>query len=100
MRDIFGQDVNVGDLVAVGMSYGQSSVLRCGEVLKITSKPATYGKGMKYSIRIKWRNNGSPNKDGWSEIKDSTILHEDTHRFAKVMVLPPDFVNKFPPDLY
>lgn len=97
LTDIFNNPVNIGDKVAVGMAYNRSSVLRVGEVVNI--KETYTGQNWrnkdipnyKWSIRIKWTHDGS---DGsvYGSIKDSTIQHESTHTFAKLLVLPPDFV--------
>lgn len=103
MKDIFGQYVNVGDRVAVGMAYNRSSVLRCGEVVSIKETP-TYVNRMgeqqfKYSVRVRWTHDGgSPGKYGRA-VKDSTILYESSHRFAKLMVLPKGFAEQFPSDI-
>jgi len=100
LTDIFGNDVNVGDKVAVGMSYDRSSVLRVGEVISVKeAKPPYYMTNRpdycKWAIRIKWTHDGSDGT-GWGSVKDSTIYHESSHTFAKLLVLPSDFVAANP----
>lgn len=100
MKDIFGQSVNVGDRVAVGMAYNRSSVLRVGEVVTIKERPASYGSGTVWRVTIKWTHDGDkrPNKR-WGNPKVSTIKVESTYLYAKLVVLPPGYAEQFPPDI-
>lgn len=97
MKDIFGREVKTGDKVAVGMSYGQSSVLRVGEVISIKEKVDDYYKQTKWSVRVKWTHNGSDKNNRWT-VKESTILGNSSYNYAKLIILPEGFVDEFPPD--
>jgi hypothetical protein len=98
MKDIFGRPIKAGDKVAVGMSYGQSSVLRVGEVLYVREKVDEYRSDrVKWSVRVKWTHNGSPKSDRWTT-RESTILGNSSYTYAKLIILPDDFVEQFPPD--
>lgn len=96
LRDIFGNEVKVGDKIAAGMSYGQSSVLRVGEIIAIKEKDDPYSRGRTdYSIRVRWTHNGSGSK---YDVKESSILIKAVYSYAKILVLPKDYVEKFPMD--
>lgn len=97
LTDIFGQPVDVGDKVAVGMAFGRSSVLRIGEVLAVKETEDPYYKRTKWSIRVKWTHNG-PSDWSW-DVRESTIKYESGFSYAKLVVLPRDFVEQFPPDI-
>lgn len=101
LTDIFGQPVNIGDRVAVGMGYNRSSVLRAGEVISIKETPREWRDGIEYkwSIRIRWTHNGTGGKESWGSVDESTILHESTHTFAKLMVLPQGYAEQFAEDV-
>lgn len=95
LTDIFGTEPKVGDKIAAGMSYGQSSVLRVGEIIGIKTKDAEYG-NTNWSVRVKWTHNGSENQWG---VKESTILVKSNYSYAKFVVLPPAYVAQFPDDI-
>lgn len=90
--DIFGNIAVEGDKIAAGMSYGQSSVLRIGEIIGIKTK-----EDGTHSVRVKWTHNGSENYR-WG-VKESTILVRDHYTYAKFVILPKDYVAKFPDDI-
>jgi hypothetical protein len=98
MKDIFGREVEVGHFVAAGMNLNQSSVLRIGEVVKISETLDWQKKPTgRQSVRIKWRNNG-PSEWSW-DVKDSNIIYDPTYSYAKVVILDPAFVEQFPADI-
>lgn len=98
MKDIFGRPVQAGDKIAAGMSYGQSSVLRVGEVLYVKEKVDPHRPDhVKWSVRVRWTHNGAPTSR-W-EVKESTILGDSLYRYAKILVLPEGFVDQFPSDI-
>lgn len=104
MIDIFGNTVHVGDTVAVGMSFGRSSVLRVGEVVSIKEKNLGFHQyhnedHLKWTVRIRWTHNGSGNRKAYGEVKESNILHESTHTYAKLIVLPPGYAQRYPSDV-
>lgn len=98
LRDVFGQEVEVGDKIAAGMAYMRSSVLRVGEIIKINAKPVSYGEGMRYSIRVRWTHNGNQGRPSYFDVKESTILFEDRFTYAKFVKLPAGYVEQFPSD--
>lgn len=103
LSDIFGQPVNEGDFIAVGMAFGRSSVLRVGRVVKIANAKDSYSSQVNYSkwsITVEWTHNGdkTPGRR-YGHVEKSTIKFEDSFTFAKFMVLPPNFVAQFPPDI-
>ena len=98
MKDVFGREVRPGDKVAVGMSYGQSSVLRVGEVLRIKESEDAYSR-KKWSVRVKWTHNGDPH-NGRYDVKESTILGQESYTYAKFVILPEGFVEQFPVDTF
>lgn len=101
-KDIFGRPLNIGDYIAAGMNYGQSSVLRIGEVINI-KQSSSYGtpNPNKFSIRVRWRNNGDTTDRQWKryEVKDSTILWQANYSYAKFVILDKAFVNVYPADI-
>lgn len=100
MKDIFGQSVNVGDHVAVGMAYNRSSVLRVGEVVAIKEKPASYGSGVVWRVTIRWTHDGDKRENKrWGNPKESTIKVESNYTYAKLVILPLELVEQFPPDI-
>ena len=46
MKDVLGNEIEVGDMVAVGMTVGRSAELRCGDVIELVPD--------KQRIRVKW----------------------------------------------
>lgn len=98
MKDIFDREVQVGDYIAAGMSLGHSSVLRVGRVLKITDT-LNWNKqpSGRQSVRVRWRNNGKSNSR--YDVKDSNIIADNGHSYAKVIILDPDFVEHYAPDI-
>lgn len=96
LKDVFGNVANVGDKIAAGMSFGQSSVLRIGEIIGIKDKVDNYNR-VTYSIRVRWTHNGSENYR-WG-VKESTIIVRDYYTYAKFVVLPKDYVAQFPDDI-
>lgn len=100
-KDIFGRPLNIGDYIAAGMNYGQSSVLRIGEVINV-KQSSSYGtpNPNKFSIRVRWRNNGDTSTQ-WRryEVKDSTILWQAGYSYAKFLILDKAFVNVYPADI-
>lgn len=99
--DVFKRPLNIGDYIAAGMSHGQSSVLRIGEVINIKNS-SSYGtvNPNKFSIRVRWRNNGDTSTQ-WRryEVKDSTILWQVGYSYAKFLILDKAFVSVYPADI-
>jgi hypothetical protein len=95
-KDIFGVEAKVGHKIAAGMSLGQSSVLRVGEVIKITENDKYNTGKPNYTLRVKWTHNGSDYKWG---VKESNILIKPEHSYAKFVVLDSRYVSLFPPDI-
>lgn len=96
-KDIFGVEAKVGDKIAAGMSYGQSSVLRVGEIIKITESDKYNTGKPNYTIRVRWTHNGRSNYR-W-DVKESNILIKSDYSYAKFVILDSGYVNKFPPDI-
>jgi hypothetical protein len=101
MKDIFGREVQVGDYVAAGMNLDRSSVLRIGQVVNINQTRDTYSKQLtgRESVRIRWRNDSPEGKKRYRSVKDSNILCDPSYLYAKVVILDPDFVKQFEPDI-
>lgn len=100
MKDIFGREVHPGDYVAAGMNLDRSSVLRIGRVVSIKDTLDWQKKPTgRQSVRIKWRNNGDRSNKRYWEVKDSNILYDGSYTYAKVVILPPEFVEQFPADI-
>ena len=105
MKDVFGRDVKVGDKIAAGMNYNRSSVLRIGEVVKVTEKSTMRGYAehrhevKKWTVRVRWTHNGSERPDGYGEVQESSILGDESYSYAKFVILPKGFVDQFPPDI-
>ena len=55
MNDILGNEIEVGDMVAVAMSLGRSVELRLGDVIELVPDKHGTGDG---SIRVKWTKGG------------------------------------------
>lgn len=101
LQDIFGTPVKEGDVIAAGMAYGKSSVLRVGVIIGIKEKVETRFGGAtwtKYSIRVRWTHNGADGQS-YCPVKESTILYQSDYTYAKFVVLPNDYVNQFPSDI-
>lgn len=104
-KDVFKRHLQVGDYIAAGMNYGQSSVLRVGEVLNIKASKPRYGREdehpRQFSVRVKWRNNGdqSVRTYSWGEVKDSNFIYEEGHSYAKFMILDKAQVEQYPADI-
>lgn len=100
-KDVFKRPLQVGDYIAAGMSYGQSSVLRVGLVVGIKQSKSTHGSANpnKFSIRVRWRNNGDLSGRRYWEVKDSNILYQENYSYSKFMILDPAQVLPFPPDI-
>lgn len=96
LTDIFGVEPWVGCKIAAGMSLGQSSVLRIGEVIKITENDKYNTGKPNYTVRVKWTHNGSDHQWG---VKESNILIKPDHSYGKFVILETEYVNKFPPDI-
>lgn len=95
LKDIFGVVVNVGDNIAAGMSYGQSSVLRVGEVIGIKCKEDSYHR-FQWSVRVRWTHNGHGST---YDVRESTILVRSNYSYAKLMKVPAELVSQYPPDV-
>jgi hypothetical protein len=103
-KDVFKRPLQIGDMIAAGMSYGQSSVLRVGEVVNIKASKPRYGREneapRKFSVRVKWRNNGDQNpRYQYGEVKDSNFIYEEGHSYAKFIILDRAFVEQYPADI-
>lgn len=103
-KDVFKRPAQVGDYIAVGMSYGKSSVLRVGEIVSIKASKPSYGEmpkvPRKFSVRVKWRNNGDQQvRYKWGEVKDSNFIYEEGHSYAKFMIVDKAQVEQFPADI-
>lgn len=100
MKDVFGQDVHVGDKVAVGMAYNRSSVLRVGEIEAINEKPRPYSNLVMWTVRVRWTHDGDKREHKtYGSPKVSTIKVESNYYYAKLVVLPPGYAEQFPPDI-
>lgn len=99
MKDIFKREVQVGDYIAAGMNLDRSSVLRIGQVVAIkeTLDWQKLPTGRE-SVRVKWRNNGSPTNNRW-QVKDSNIMYDPRYTYSKVVILDPEFVKQYPADI-
>lgn len=101
-KDVFKRPLQIGMYIAVGMTYGQSSVLRIGEVINIKNSKPSYGSPdpRKFSVRVRWRNNGNqdPRYQRW-EVKDSNFIYEEGHNYAKFVIMDKALVESFPPDI-
>lgn len=95
LTDVFGVVVNVGDKIAAGMSYGQSSVLRIGEVIGIKAKEDSYHR-FQWSVRVRWTHNGHGST---YDVRESTIIVRSNYSYAKLVKLPTEFVEQYPPDV-
>lgn len=103
-KDVFKRPLKIGDMIAAGMSYGQSSVLRVGEVVNIKASKPRYGREneapRKFSVRVKWRNNGDQNpRYQYGEVKDSNFIYEEGYSYAKFIILDRAFVEQYPADI-
>ena len=98
-EDIFGRTPQIGDYIAAGMSLGQSSVLRIGEIVDIKETRDSYSKEPtgNFGIRVRWRNNGR-SEYSW-DVKDSRIKWEPGYSYAKFVILDKGFVEQFPADI-
>lgn len=101
-KDVFKRPAQVGDMIAVGMSYGQSSVLRVGMIVGIKASKPRYGREdevpRKFSVRVRWRNNGNQTSSRW-EVKDSNFIYEEGHSYAKFILLDKNEVDQYPKDI-
>lgn len=95
LTDVFGVVANVGDKIAAGMSYGQSSVLRIGEIIGIKGKEDTRG-NVRWSVRVRWTHNGHGSS---YDVRESTILIHSNYSYAKIVVLPKGFAEQYPEDV-
>lgn len=95
LTDIFGVEPKVGDKIAAGMSYGQSSVLRVGEIIGIKDNAGKYSTTT-WSMRVKWTHNGSEHQWG---VKESSILVKSNYSYAKFVILPAELVAQHPDDI-
>jgi len=89
LKDIFGQEVQVDDYVAAGMSLGQSSVLRVGRIVGI--KETNSG----FTVRVRWTHNGRGENRQW-DVKESNILIKNIFAYAKIVKLSTEYVEQFP----
>lgn len=60
VKDILGNEIEVGDMVAVAMSLGRSVELRLGDVIELIPD--------KNTIRVKWTKGGYTNMVGRSTL--------------------------------
>lgn len=101
-KDVFKRPLQINDYIAAGMSYGQSSVLRIGQVVNIKASKPRYGREeeapRKFSVRVAWRNNGNQTSNRW-EVKDSNFIYEEGHSYAKFVILDRAFVEQYPADI-
>lgn len=68
MKDILGNEIEVGDMVAVAMSLGRSVELRLGDVTELV--PDKYGTG-NGSIRVRWTKGGYSGMVGKSTLVEA-----------------------------
>lgn len=53
LKDIVGQDMKVGDIIAYGSMHGDSACLKVGKVTKLVDKPHSYRKDIReYRITV------------------------------------------------
>lgn len=93
-RDIFGRETRVGDTIAAGMSYGQSSVLRIGTVIGIKERD-TNGSRQAWSVTVEWTHAGKSNPFYGSK-KKTAIQIDSGYSYAKFVILPDGFTDEFP----